>query len=167
MRYVPSICIRQWQTLQEAAGMKNFIRRVMNLWKNVTEKRMYLTAGIGSTGELEAFTEDYDLPNDMAYAETCASIGLIFFAKQMLEINPDGRFADVMERAFYNGTISGMQLDGKKFFYVNPLEVNPGISGEVPGYTSCAGAETAVVCLCMLPAESCPPSDVAWKVFMG
>ena len=76
---------------------------------------MYITGGIGSTVEGEAFTIDYDLPNDMAYAETCASIGMIFFAKRMLEIKPLGIYADIMEREFYNGTISGIQLDGKQF----------------------------------------------------
>lgn len=104
------------------------------LWENLINKRMYLTGGIGSTSKGEAFTIDYDLPNDTVYAETCASIGLIFFAKKMLEIKPSNRYADVMERALYNGVISGMQLDGKRFFYVNPLEVNPGVSGELFGY---------------------------------
>ena len=89
------------------------------------------TGGIGSTGIGEAFTTDYHLPNDTAYAETCASIGLIFFASRMLELDMDGRYGDVMEQAFYNTVLAGMQLDGKRFFYVNPLEVLPGISGVV------------------------------------
>ena len=104
------------------------------LWDNMVEKRMYLTAGIGSTRDGEAFTIDYDLPNDTIYAETCASVGLCFFANQMLQMKPSAKYADIMERAFYNGTISGMQLDGKRFFYVNPLEVNPGVSGKLFGY---------------------------------
>lgn len=99
------------------------------LWESITRRRMYITGGIGSTGIGEAFTVDYDLPNDTAYAETCASIGLMFFASRMLEKEPDGEYADVMERAFYNTVLAGMQLDGKRFFYVNPLEVIPGISG--------------------------------------
>lgn len=86
------------------------------LWNNMTEKKMYITGGIGSTVEGEAFTKEYELPNDMAYAETCASIGLVFFAKQMLKISKNGKYADVMERELYNGIISGMQLDGKRFF---------------------------------------------------
>lgn len=104
------------------------------LWDNIVQQRMYLTGGIGSTVDGEAFSEDYDLPNDMAYAETCASIAMVFFAKRMLEVEADGRFADIMERELYNGIISGIQLDGKRYFYVNPLEVNPGISGKVFGY---------------------------------
>lgn len=86
---------------------------------------MYVTGGIGSTHLGEAFTYAYDLPNDTAYAETCASIGLVFFARRMLEIAPEARYANVMERALYNGVLSGMALDGKSFFYVNPLEVLP------------------------------------------
>lgn len=104
------------------------------LWNNIVNQRMYLTGGIGSTADGEAFSEDYDLPNDMAYAETCASIAMVFFAKRMLNIEADGTYADIMERELYNGTISGIQLDGKRYFYVNPLEVQPGISGKVFGY---------------------------------
>ena len=100
------------------------------LWKSITEKRMYVTGGIGSTVLGEAFTVDYDLPGDTAYAETCASIGLIFFARRMLELDPKGQYGDVMERALYNTVLAGMALDGRRFFYVNPLEVVPGISGE-------------------------------------
>lgn len=95
------------------------------LWDSVTRRKMYITGGIGATHMGEAFSFDYDLPNDTAYAETCASIGLVFWARRMLELDPDGRYADVMERALYNGILSGMALDGKSFFYVNPLEVLP------------------------------------------
>ena len=86
---------------------------------------MYITGGIGATHLGEAFSFPYDLPNDTAYAETCASIGLMFWARRMLEIVPDVKYADIMERALYNGVLSGMALDGKSFFYVNPLEVLP------------------------------------------
>ena len=99
------------------------------LWESVTHRQMYVTGGIGSTVLGEAFTVDYDLPNDTVYAETCASIGLIFFARRMLQLEAKGEYADVMERALYNTVLAGMQLDGKRFFYVNPLEVVPGISG--------------------------------------
>ncbi len=95
------------------------------LWDNMTRKKLYITGGIGGTHEGEAFSFNYDLPNDTAYAETCASIGLVFFARRMLEICPDSRYADVMEQALYNTVLSGMALDGKSFFYVNPLEVLP------------------------------------------
>lgn len=95
------------------------------LWDSITQKKMYVTGGIGATHLGEAFSFEYDLPNDTAYAETCASIGLVFFARRMLEMSIDSKYADVMERALYNGILSGMALDGKSFFYVNPLEVLP------------------------------------------
>ena len=104
------------------------------VWDNIINKRMFITGGIGSNADGEAFTIDYDLPNDSIYGETCASVGLIFFAKKMLDIHPSNQYADVMELALYNGVLSGMQLDGKRFFYVNPLEVNPDISGKLSGY---------------------------------
>lgn len=118
------------------------------LWDSITKRRMYITGGIGSTANGEAFTVDYNLPNDTAYAETCASIGLMFFASKMLELDTDSEYADIMERAFYNTVLAGMQLDGKRFFYVNPLEVIPGVSGiavthrhalpQRPGWYACA-----------------------------
>ncbi len=95
------------------------------LWDNMTQQKMYITGGIGATHLGEAFSFNYDLPNDTAYAETCASIGLVFFARRMLQLRPDARYANIMERALYNGVLSGMALDGKSFFYVNPLEVLP------------------------------------------
>lgn len=113
-------------------GDKDLFMACERLWQSITERRMYLTGGIGSTVLGEAFSVDYDLPGDTAYAETCASIGLMFFASRMLEMDVDRKYADVMEKAFYNTVLAGMQLDGKKFFYVNPLEVVPGISGKSP-----------------------------------
>ena len=111
------------------SGLYTACRR---LWDSVTKRRMYITGGIGSTVIGEAFSVDYDLPPDTAYCETCASIGLMFFASKMLENEVNGEYSDVMEQAFYNTVLAGMQLDGKRFFYVNPLEVVPGISGVSP-----------------------------------
>ncbi|MCK4506802.1 MAG: glycoside hydrolase family 127 protein, partial [Candidatus Aegiribacteria sp.] len=98
------------------------------LWRNVTAKRMYITGGVGSTERGESFTADYDLPNETAYAETCAAIGLVFWAHRMLRIDkkPNSEYADVMERSLYNCVLSGVSLDGTHFFYTNPLEVRPG-----------------------------------------
>ncbi|MFC0472461.1 glycoside hydrolase family 127 protein [Halalkalibacter kiskunsagensis] len=95
------------------------------LWENTVNKRMYVTGGIGSSAHQERFTVDYDLPNDRAYTETCAAIALIFWAQRMVQIDGDGKYADIMERALYNGALSGISLDGKSYFYVNPLEVWP------------------------------------------
>lgn len=97
----------------------------LRLWNNMTQRQLYITGGIGSQSSGEAFSSDYDLPNDSVYAESCASIGLMMFARRMLEMEADSQYADVMERALYNTVLGGMALDGKHFFYVNPLEVHP------------------------------------------
>jgi DUF1680 family protein len=99
-----------------------------DLWNSVTDHRMYLTGGIGSHAVGERFTVDYDLPSDTAYTETCASIGFYFWARSMLDLDPQSRYADGAERVLYNGALSGMALDGKRFFYVNPLEVIPKVA---------------------------------------
>lgn len=118
--------------LAAETGDKELLQACRRLWESITKRRMYVTGGIGSTVIGEAFSVDYDLPGDTAYAETCASIGLMFFASRMLENEVKGEYADIMERAFYNTVLAGMQLDGKRFFYVNPLECVPGISGVSP-----------------------------------
>lgn len=95
------------------------------LWNNIVQKRMYLTGGIGSSGYLERFTVDYDLPNEYNYCESCASIGLALFGLRMNQITGESKYMDVVERALYNTVLAGIALDGKSFFYVNPLEVWP------------------------------------------
>ena len=95
------------------------------LWNNIVSKQMYITGGIGSSGILERFTTDYDLPNDSNYSESCASIGLAMFGKRMADITKDAAYMDTVERALYNTVLSGIAMDGKSFFYVNPLEVWP------------------------------------------
>ena len=95
------------------------------LWHNVVEHRMYITGGLGSQSEGERFTIDDDLPSDSAYTETCAAIGLVLWAWRMTLADPDSRYADILERALYNGSLSGISLEGTRYFYVNPLEVTP------------------------------------------
>jgi len=95
------------------------------LWNNMADKRMYVTGAIGSSGLLERFTADYDLPNDCNYGETCASIGLALFGRRMAQITRDAKYIDVVERALYNTVLAGIALDGRSFFYVNPLTVWP------------------------------------------
>ena len=106
-------------------GDQTLFEACRTLFDNIVSRRMYITGAIGSTHVGEAFTYDYDLPNESVYAETCAQIGLCFFAQRMLNSEMDGRYADVIERALYNSVLSGMSLDAKRFFYVNPLEVVP------------------------------------------
>ncbi len=103
-------------------ALLNACRRVFD---NMVNKRMYITGGLGSTHLGECFTIDYHMPNRTAYNETCASIAMVLFARRMLEIEPDSRYADVIERELYNGILSGWSLDGESFFYENPLEITP------------------------------------------
>ena len=86
---------------------------------------MFITGGIGSSGLLERFTTDYDLPNDCNYSESCASIGLALFGRRMAEITGEAKYMDVAETALYNTVLAGIAMDGRSFFYVNPLEVWP------------------------------------------
>ena len=92
---------------------------------SIVNKRMYITGGVGSSYMGESFTIDYDLPNRTAYAETCAAISLAMFAERMLKFGADSRYSDIIERTMYNGIMSGISLDGKSFFYENPLEIDP------------------------------------------
>ncbi|MBB4000880.1 glycoside hydrolase family 127 protein [Aureimonas pseudogalii] len=92
------------------------------LWGHLTEKNLYVTGGFGPSAHNEGLTFDYDLPNETAYAETCAAVALVFWANRMLGLGPDRAYGDVMERALYNGALVGLSLDGTRFFYDNPLE---------------------------------------------
>ncbi|HZY79543.1 MAG TPA: beta-L-arabinofuranosidase domain-containing protein [Cyclobacteriaceae bacterium] len=93
-----------------------------NLWDNVVNKKTYLTGGVGALHDGEAFGKNYELPNLTAYAETCASIGSVWWNQKMFQLSGDAKYYDVLERTLYNGLISGISTDGKKFFYTNPLE---------------------------------------------
>ena len=95
------------------------------LWSNLCQYHTYVTGGIGADWSAEQFSGRYDLPNDRAYAESCAGIGLMFFARRMLDLELRGEYADAIERTLFNNVLAGMALDGMTFFYVNPLEVRP------------------------------------------
>ena len=132
------------------AGLVETCRR---LWRSIVRRRMYVIGGVGSSARGEALTSDYDLPNETSYAETCANIALVFFAHRMLQIEVDSEYADVMERALYNGVLSGVNLDGKRFFYANPLTAHPSTSpkGNAAGF-AVAQRQEWFGCAC------CPPN---------
>ena len=106
-------------------GDKELKRACEKIFDDIKDRKMYVTGGIGSTSSGEAFTVPYDLPNLVAYSESCAAIGLAFFASRMLDLKIDSKYSDVIERVIYNGFLSSTSLDGKSFFYVNPLEIIP------------------------------------------
>lgn len=103
-------------------------KSMLKVWKNMTEKRMYVTGGIGSQSYAERFTTDYDLPSDRGYMETCASIGICLWGKRLLELYSDTSYADIMERALYNNILAGWSLDGKGYFYTNTLHYKRNIT---------------------------------------
>lgn len=107
-------------------GDQSLLDACKRLWENLCERNMYVTGGIGQSQSNEGFTFNYDLPNETAYAETCANIGLVLWNHRLLQLDCDGKYADVMERALYNSVVSGVSLDGKTFFYANPLESRGG-----------------------------------------
>lgn len=106
-------------------GDESLLDACETLWDDMVHRRMYVTGSVGSSGILERFTTDYDLPNDSNYSETCASIGFALFGKRMADIKKDAGYMDGVELALYNTVLSGIAMDGKSFFYVNPLEVWP------------------------------------------
>ncbi len=106
-------------------GDEEMKQALFSLWDSIVHKQMYITGGIGSQGWGERFSHDYDLPNARAYTESCASIGLFFLATKMFRLHTSSFYADIAERVLYNGLLSGISLDGTKYFYVNPLEVVP------------------------------------------
>jgi DUF1680 family protein len=103
-------------------GDESYVGAIDRLWESVAGRKMYITGGIGSTAAGEAFGGDYELPNMSAYNETCAAIGNDYWNERLFLLHADARYIDVMERTLYNGLISGVSLDGKSFFYPNPLE---------------------------------------------
>jgi DUF1680 family protein len=105
-------------------GDLSYINAIDKIWENVTSAKLYITGGIGATGSGEAFGSNYELPNMTAYNETCAAVGNDYWNHRLFLLHADGRYIDVMERTLYNGLISGVSLDGKLFFYPNPLESN-------------------------------------------
>jgi len=102
-------------------GDEGYAAALGKLWRDVVDRKMYVTGSIGVQGHGEGFSKPYDLPNADAYCETCAAIGMAYWNHRMTQLKGEARFADVLERALYNGILSGVSLDGVKFFYVNPL----------------------------------------------
>lgn len=116
--------------IAKVCGDKELFDTCKTLFDNIINKKMYITGGLGQSHIGEAFTIDYDFPNMFAYAETCAAISLVYFAQRMLNLEIDSKYADIIELAMYNGFLSGLSLDGKAFFYENPLEIDPYLIGK-------------------------------------
>jgi DUF1680 family protein len=102
-------------------GDSAYMNAMKTVWEDVVHRNMYITGGIGSSGNNEGFSTDYDLPNENAYCETCASVGMVFWNHRMNLLTGDAKYIDVMERSLYNGALDGLSLTGDRFFYGNPL----------------------------------------------
>jgi len=100
----------------------DYFNAVNKIWENIVSKKMYITGGLGSRRDGEAFGDDYELPNLTAYNETCAAIGSVYWNHRLFLLTGESKYYDIIERTLYNGLISGISLDGKKFFYPNPTE---------------------------------------------
>ncbi|MDX1357853.1 MAG: glycoside hydrolase family 127 protein, partial [Clostridia bacterium] len=109
--------------IAEETGNMELLEACERLYDNMVNRRMYITGGVGDTHDIERFSYDYNLPNEVAYAETCAAIASVFFCSRMLNITKDGKYGDTMEQTLHNGIMSGISLDGTEFFYANPLAV--------------------------------------------
>ncbi len=121
-------------------GDKAYVKAIDTIWNDVVGSKLYITGGIGATGAGEAFGKPYELPNMSAYCETCAAIGNDYWNQRLFQLHGDAKYIDVFERTLYNGLLSGVSLDGKGFFYPNPLESN-GQHGRSPwfGVACCPG----------------------------
>ncbi|MFN4147494.1 MAG: glycoside hydrolase family 127 protein, partial [Runella sp.] len=114
-------------------GDQGYTQALERVWEDVVMRNMYITGGIGSSTKNEGFTEDYDLPNETAYCETCASVGMVFWQQRMNLYSGQSKYIDVLERSLYNGSLAGVQLTGDLFFYVNPL-ASMGLHHRKPWY---------------------------------
>jgi len=131
-------------------GDKQLLANLEKIWNDVTQRKMYITGGIGSSASNEGFTKPYDLPNDSAYAETCAAVGLALWSHRMFLLTRQAKYADLVERLAYNGLLSGVSLSGDLFFYTNPLGTKSGTQ-RVPWFA----------CAC------CPPNILRWIAGIG
>ena len=124
-------------------GDAAYMNAMKSVWEDVVFRNMYITGGIGSSGSNEGFSNDYDLPNENAYCETCASVGMVFWNQRMAALTGESMYMDVLEKSLYNGALDGLSLDGDRFFYGNPLASNGRHSRREWFGTACCPANIA------------------------
>jgi len=127
-----------------AKNDSGYMNAMKQVWEDVVYRNMYITGGIGSSAENEGFSKGYDLPNEKAYTETCASVGMVFWNKRMNLLTGESKYADVLERTLYNGALDGLSLKGDQFFYCNPL-ASIGNDFRTPSLNCCSGNITRLV----------------------
>lgn len=147
---------------------KELIDACNTIFQNIITKKMYVTGGIGSEYQNEKFMNDFYLPNLLAYSETCSSIGFVLFLQRMLKIEAKGIFADIIELLLYNAVLSGISLDGKAFFYVNPLEIQPDYKLPVKFYPETGKVKYMVTQRQEnFPCPCCPPNLIRLLASLG
>lgn len=130
-------------------GNDSLTKAIDRIWENVVSKKLYVQGGIGAVGDGERFGANYELPNNTAYNETCASIANVYWNYRMFLLHGDAKYMDVLEKTLYNGLISGVGLDGKSFFYTNAMEIrnsfsHPDIERERSGWFECSCCPTNI-----------------------
>ena len=135
-------------------GAPDLFASMDRIWDDVTLRKMYVTGSIGPSGHNEGFTVPYDLPNETAYAETCAAIGMVLWSHRMFLLHGHSQYIDVLERSLYNGLLSGVSLDGSEFFLYQPL-------GQLRQSSS-----STVVRLRLLPNQCCSICTAGWWIFL-
>ena len=147
---------------------KDILDSCRRIFDDIANHKMYITGGVGSTRNSESFTIPYDLPNERAYTESCAAIALCMFTKRMLMIEPDSKYADICETALYNGFLSSTSLDGKAFFYENPLEVHPRLRNREQSIVPVAREQLAITQRVeVFECSCCPPNIVRFVPSFG
>ena len=145
-----------------------YLRAMERIWLDVVHRNMYLTGGIGSAGDNEGFSTDYDLPNEEAYCETCASVGMVFWNQRMAQLTGSSIYYDVLERSLYNGALDGISLSGDRFFYDNPLASNGRHQRKAWFGTACCPANIARLLASLGNYVYGSSSDGVWiNLFVG
>jgi len=149
-------------------GDTTYVAAIDRIWENIVSKKLYLTGGVGATNRGEAFGRNYELPNASAYCETCAAIGNVYLNQRLFLLHGQSKYIDVLERTLYNGLISGVSLDGGRFFYPNPLASNGGYQRQAWFGCACCPSN---ICrfLPSLPGYvyACRDNDLYVNLFMG
>ena len=147
MQYGQVIYILQWQMLRHLPAIRHCCNAIDKIWKNVVDKKIYVQGGIGAIADGERYGDNYQLPNNNAYNETCAAIANVYWNYRMFFLHGDSKYIDVLEKCLYNDVISGVGLDGKSFFYTNAMQIknyfsSPSVEPARSGWFECSCCPT-------------------------
>jgi DUF1680 family protein len=145
-----------------------YIKAMNSIWEDVVYRNMYITGGIGALGTNEGFGADYDLPNENAYCETCASVGMVFWNQRMNMLTGDTKYIDILEKSLYNGALDGLSLSGDRFLYENPLASSGNLQRSEWFKTACCPSNIARLVSSLGNYIYCQSANVAWvNLYIG